>query len=87
MDISFLFIQLKLPRFWKFKKKVAQIQSQINIESEKGLARNPELEMAHRNVEDLRDKLQEGVEKVFKFGLYVNVYAKDLETLEKMLIL
>ncbi|MCK5081128.1 MAG: DUF87 domain-containing protein, partial [Candidatus Moranbacteria bacterium] len=84
MDVAFFVHPIDTIKVLKnLKKKVAQIQSQIKIEGEKGLARNPELEMAYRNVEDLRDKLQEGVEKVFKFGLYVNVYAKDLEALEK----
>ncbi len=84
IDISFFIHPVNTTKVLKtLKKKVAQIQSQINIESEKGLVRNPELEMAHRNVEELRDKLQEGVEKVFKFGLYVNIYAKDLAGLEK----
>ncbi len=84
MDLSFFIHPVDTVRVLKnLRKKVAQIQSQINIESEKGLARNPELEMAYRNVEDLRDRLQEGVEKVFKFGLYINIYAKQLETLEK----
>jgi len=84
MDIAFFVHPIDTTKVLKnLRKKVAQIQSQINIENEKGLARNPELEMAYRNVEELRDKLQEGTEKVFKFGLYVNVYAKDMETLEK----
>ncbi len=84
MDIAFFIHPINTNKVLKtLKKKVAQIQSQINIESEKGLVRSPELEMAYRNVEELRDKLQEGVEKVFKFGLYVNIYAKDLEVLEK----
>lgn len=84
MDIAFFVHPIDTIKVLKnLKKKVAQIQSQMKIEGEKGLARNPELEMAYRNVEELRDKLQEGVEKVFKFGLYVNVYAKDLAALEK----
>jgi type IV secretory pathway VirB4 component len=84
LDISFFVHPVDTVKVLKnLRKKVAQIQSQISIEAEKGLARDPELEMAYRNVEDLRDKLQEGVEKVFKFGLYVNIYAKDLNNLEK----
>ena len=84
LDISFFVHPVDTVKVVKnLRKKVAQIQSQISIEAEKGLARDPELEMAYRNVEDLRDKLQEGVEKVFKFGLYVNVYAKNLDDLEK----
>jgi type IV secretory pathway VirB4 component len=84
MDLSYFIHPVDTVRVLKnLRKKVAQIQSQINIEAEKGLARNPELEMAYRNVEDLRDKLQEGVEKVFRFGLYINIYAKNQETLDK----
>jgi len=84
MDISFFIHPIDTAKVLKnLKKKVAQIQSQISIENEKGFARSPELEMAYRNVEELRDKLQEGVEKVFKFGFYVNIYAKNLENLEK----
>ena len=84
LDISFFVHPVDTNKVLKnLRKKVTQIQSQINIENEKGLTRNPELEMAYRNVEELRDKLQEGTEKVFKFGLYVNIYAKNLNDLEK----
>jgi len=84
LDISFFVHPVDTNKVLKnLRKKVTKIQSQINIENEKGLTRNPELEMAYRNVEELRDKLQEGTEKVFKFGLYVNIYAKNLNDLEK----
>ncbi|MFO7807146.1 MAG: ATP-binding protein [Candidatus Moraniibacteriota bacterium] len=84
MDISFFVHPVETTKVLKqLRKKATQIQSQLNIESEKGLTRDPELEMAYRNVEELRDELQEGVEKVFKFGAYVNVYAKDLDKLER----
>ena len=43
----------------KLQKKSAELQSQINIEADKGLVRNPQLEAALRNVEMLRDKLQQ----------------------------
>jgi type IV secretory pathway VirB4 component len=84
LDISFFVHPVETVKVLKnLRKKVAQIQSQLNIERENGLARNPELEIAYRNVENLRDKLQEGVEKVFKFGLYVTIFGKNLEELEK----
>ncbi|MFW5884890.1 MAG: VirB4-like conjugal transfer ATPase, CD1110 family [Patescibacteria group bacterium] len=84
MDISFYVHPVETTRVLKqLRKKATQIQSQLNIEAEKGYTRDPELEMAYQNVEELRDKLQEGVEKVFKFGCYVNVYAKDLDQLER----
>jgi len=84
LDLSFFIHPVNTVKVLKnLRKKVTQIQSQINIENEKGLSRNPELEMAYRNIEELRDKLQEGTEKVFKFGMYVNIYAKNLNDLEK----
>ncbi len=67
----------------KLRKKSTQIQSEINIEREAGTTRDPVLEMALSNVENLRDRLQEGSEKFFSFGAYFNIFGKDLEELEK----
>ena len=67
----------------KFQKKVAEVQSQININAEKGMVRDPQLEAAYRNLEDLRDKLQQAEEKLFDVGLYIAVYGKDEEVLNK----
>lgn len=64
------------------KKKVAQIQSSIVIAQEKGQVRDPVLETAFQDAEDLRDKLQQGTERFFKFGLYMTIYAPTLEKLE-----
>lgn len=84
MDISLFIHPVDTAKIIKFlRKKSTQIQSEIQIESEKGLIRDPVLEMAYRNVENLRDRLQEGVEKFFKFGLYVNIFGKTLDELEK----
>ena len=43
--------------FGRFQKKVAEVQSQINLNAERGMVRDPQLEAAYRNLEDLRDKL------------------------------
>jgi len=67
----------------QLRKQATRIQSQINIESEKGLVRDPALEMAYYNVESLRDQLQQGLERFFKFGLYFTIYASDLDELDK----
>jgi len=69
----------------KLTKKSAQIQSQISIEAEKGKVRDPQLEAALENIEKLRDKLQQGAEKLFRFGLYITFFAdspKDLDKIE-----
>lgn len=67
----------------KFQKKVAEVQSQINMRAESGMVRDPQLEAAYRNLEDLRDKLQQAEEKLFDVGLYMTVYSEDEATLNK----
>ena len=67
----------------KFQKKVAEVQSQINMNADKGMVRDPQLEAAYRNLESLRDKLQQAEEKLFDVGLYVAIYGPDEETLDK----
>jgi type IV secretory pathway VirB4 component len=61
----------------KFQKKVAEVQSQISIKAERGEVRDPQLEAAYRNLEDLRDKLQQAEEKLFNVGFYLAIYGKD----------
>lgn len=56
------------------RRKVAQVQSQIAIREEKGLVRDPMLDTAYRDLEELRDKLQQAQERLFHFGLYITVY-------------
>ncbi len=67
----------------QFQKKVAEVQSQINIREDKGMVRSPELEAAYRNLEDLRDRLQQAEEKLFNVGLYIAVYGDTEQDLEK----
>ncbi|MBP9843125.1 MAG: conjugal transfer protein TraC [Candidatus Pacebacteria bacterium] len=61
----------------KFQKKVAEVQSQINVKEERGEVRDPQLEAAYQNLEDLRDKLQQSEEKLFNVGFYLAIYGKD----------
>lgn len=67
----------------KFQKKVAEVQSQINLNAERGMVRDPQLEAAYRNLEDLRDKLQQAEEKLFDVGLYIAIYGADDDALNK----
>lgn len=59
----------------KFEKKVAEVQSQIEERTDKGVVRDPILDTAYRDLEDLRDSLQQAQEKMFEVGLYMTVYA------------
>jgi len=65
------------------KKTVTRFIAQISSNEEKGLTRDPMLETAYQDAENLRDQLMQGNEKFFKFALYITVYAKSIEELEK----
>lgn len=85
MDISFFISPVDTGMALKnLRKKVAQVESEISMREDRGLVRDPMLETAYRDLEDLRDKLQQAREKLFKFGLYITVYADSLEELNKI---
>ena len=65
-------------------KKTAQVQSQISMQSEKGKVRDPKLETALQNIEELRTTLQQGTEKLFKFGLYITFFSDELKQLDQI---
>ena len=67
-----------------FQKKVAEVQSQIAEREEKGFVRDPMLDTAYRDLEDLRDQLQQAQERLFEVGLYITAYGKNQEDLEKV---
>ncbi len=66
------------------RKKSAQLESQIADQQDKGLVRDPMLESALQNVEDLRDVLQQAEEKMFSTGVYIAIYADSLDELAKL---
>lgn len=66
------------------KKKVAQMQSSMRINAEKGQVRDPALETALEDAEVLRTKIQRGQEKFFQFALYFTVYSDSKKKLEKV---
>lgn len=68
----------------KLRKKSAQIESQLMDVEEKGLVRDPMLETALSDVEDLRDMLQQSQEKMFSVGVYFSIYANSLDDLAKL---
>ncbi|RJQ28724.1 DUF87 domain-containing protein [Candidatus Parcubacteria bacterium] len=66
------------------RKKAAQIESQIGEQQEKGLVRDPMLETALKDVESLRDSLQQAEEKLFDVGVYFMMYADSQEELARL---
>ncbi|MEX0668682.1 MAG: DUF87 domain-containing protein [Candidatus Saccharimonadales bacterium] len=63
------------------RKKVSQLEASIQINSEKGRVRDPGLEAAIQDAEELRSRLQVGEERFFRFGLYITMYADTMEEL------
>jgi type IV secretory pathway VirB4 component len=63
------------------QKKVTQLNASMDINSEKGRTRDPGIEAALQDAEELRDQLQVGAERFFRYGLYVTLYADSLDEL------
>ena len=66
------------------RKKVAQIEAELNEKEEKGIVRDPMLETAHEDVESLRDALQQAREKLFQVSVYITIYGESLDALRKL---
>ncbi|MEI7683241.1 MAG: conjugal transfer protein TraC [Candidatus Saccharibacteria bacterium] len=64
------------------RKKVGQLEAGIQIDGEKGRVRDPSKQAAILDAEDMRDKLQVGEERFFRFGLYFTIYANAMDELE-----
>lgn len=63
------------------RKKVTQLEASTSINNERGKTRDPALEAAINDAEELRDQLQLGAERFFRYGLYVTLYADSLDEL------
>jgi conjugal transfer ATP-binding protein TraC len=66
------------------RKKVGQLEASYTINQEKGKVRDPGLEAAIQDAEELRDKIQVGEERFFRFSLYMTMYADSLEDLTQV---
>jgi len=87
MDISMFIHPIETYEILKTLRKTAtQVESRYSMESQSGLTRDPALETAIQDIDELRDKLQQGTEKFFRFGLYITFYGeseKELSQVEK----
>ena len=64
------------------RKKVAQLEAGIQIDSEKGRVRDPAKQSAILDAEEMRSKLQVGEERFFRFGFYFTIYGGSMDELE-----
>lgn len=61
----------------QFQKKVAEVQSQINVREAKGMVRDPMLDTAYQDLEGLRDNLMQAQQKMFDVSIYITIYADN----------
>ena len=84
-DIAIHVVPLNTGEVMKsFQRKVAEVQSQIMTRDEKGLVRDPTLDVAYQDLEDLRDGLTQAQEKMFEVSLYITLYGKTNEEIDKV---
>ncbi len=69
----------------QLKKRVTQVAASISMQAEAGKVRDPQLETAYQDIEELRDRLVQGTERFYQYGLYITLYAKTEEELEDTL--
>lgn len=63
------------------RKKVGQLEASMSINQERGKVRDPGLQAAIQDAEELRDQLQVGAERFFRYGLYLTLYGDSLDEL------
>lgn len=68
----------------QFQRKVAEVESQILTREEKGLVRDPTLDVAYKDLEDLRDGLTQAQEKMFEVSLYISIYGSTEGEVDKV---
>jgi type IV secretory pathway VirB4 component len=85
MDISFHVYPVETGIVLKqLRKKVTEVQAEIMEREDKGLIRDPALEIAYRDIEELRDRLQTAQERMFKFGIYLTIYEENLKKIKEI---
>ena len=84
MDISMSIYPVESVTVMKsLRRRITQVESEIHLEAEAGKVRDPALETALQDIEQLRDQLQQGTERFFRFGLYITIYGKSKLEAEK----
>ncbi len=85
MDVAMYFYPLPSNIILKqLRNKVGVLEAQLMADQDKGAPRDPMRQVALQDIEQLRDDLTQGVEKFFRFGLYITLYAENKDTLEHL---
>jgi conjugal transfer ATP-binding protein TraC len=85
MDIGMFIVPQDIQEaMGSLRKKLSQLESTRQIEAEKGLVRDPELDTAVHDIDELRETLSQGQNRLFQYGLYFTIYGKSLEELNSL---
>ncbi|OGE73820.1 MAG: conjugal transfer protein TraC [Candidatus Doudnabacteria bacterium RIFCSPLOWO2_02_FULL_42_9] len=85
MDMSMFIYSMDTGEIMKkLRNKVGQLESSMRMSQEKGNVRDPMLETAFQDVEGLRNRLQQGTERYFRFSLYFTLYGNDQKELDQV---
>lgn len=85
MDISMFIHPINTGTIMKqLRRRVTEVQSEIMDKQQRGLVRDPQLEIAFQDLEQLRNRLQTAQEKMFKFGLYITIYGETQKELRQI---
>ncbi|MBZ1348502.1 MAG: ATP-binding protein [Candidatus Nealsonbacteria bacterium] len=85
MDVSFFVFPIDSGTILKqLRRRVTEVQAELAERQEKGLIRDPALETAFQDIETLRGRLQTAQERMFRFGLYLTLYADNEQEIKSI---
>src|SRR3989344_5499633 len=67
----------------QLRDQLTRLEAQTMEEAAKGKVRDPILETAIQDIENLRDRLQQGTDKFFELGIYITIYENSLKELDE----
>ena len=68
----------------KLKRKITEMEAELQSDLRAGKITNIDTEVKLEDAVSLREELAKGSYKFFQFGLYLTIYANDLDSLEKI---
>ena len=68
----------------KLKKKIGEMEATMYTQMEERKVIDPSLKVALSDAQQLQDSIAEGTEKFFHFTMYITIYAKSKDELEKI---
>ncbi len=66
----------------KLERQFARLESSRQIREEKHLVRDPSLDLALQNIDEMRQSIAQGNLRLFHYSLYITIYADSLEELK-----